>query len=147
MHALRHPDRRTVLRATGSLLAAGGLAGCTDAGAGTTTTGEDAEVVEVGPDEEYAFRPGTDEPLRIDPGTTVRFDWRSDTHNVAVESVPDGADWTGHESVEDAGFTYSHSFDVPGRYEYVCTPHEALGMTGTILVGDGATAATSDAGE
>lgn len=33
-----------------------------------------------------------------------------------------------------SGETYSHTFDVPGRYEYVCIPHEQGGMVGTIVV-------------
>ncbi|SFL08407.1 Plastocyanin [Halogranum rubrum] len=33
-----------------------------------------------------------------------------------------------------AGETYSHTFEVPGRYEYVCVPHEQAGMVGTIIV-------------
>lgn len=133
-------DRRTVLRATGGLLVAGGLAGC-NATAGpegeesaATDDGDDPVVVEVGPDQQYVFRPGTDEPLRVEADATVEFVWRSDAHNVAVEETPDGAGWTGHEAIEDEGFSFSHTFTVPGRYEYYCTPHESLGMTGTVLV-------------
>lgn len=33
-----------------------------------------------------------------------------------------------------SGDTYSHTFEVPGRYEYVCIPHEQGGMVGTIVV-------------
>jgi plastocyanin len=29
---------------------------------------------------------------------------------------------------------YEHRFDVPGRYEYYCIPHEQAGMVGTITV-------------
>jgi plastocyanin len=32
------------------------------------------------------------------------------------------------------GHEYSHRFDVPGRYGYVCLPHEDRGMRGTVLV-------------
>ncbi|WP_224447155.1 plastocyanin/azurin family copper-binding protein [Haloprofundus salilacus] len=32
------------------------------------------------------------------------------------------------------GETFSHTFEVPGRYEYVCIPHETGGMVGTIVV-------------
>jgi plastocyanin len=30
--------------------------------------------------------------------------------------------------------TFSHTFDVAGTYKYFCTPHESLGMLGTIVV-------------
>jgi plastocyanin len=32
------------------------------------------------------------------------------------------------------GASYSHTFDVAGDYAYICTPHEAMGMLGTIKV-------------
>lgn len=33
-----------------------------------------------------------------------------------------------------AGETFEWTFDVTGRYEYFCIPHERAGMTGTIEV-------------
>lgn len=48
-------------------------------------------------------------------------------------SLPDGAEpW-------DSGFvqpgdSFSHTFTEPGTYEYVCIPHEGVGMAGTIVV-------------
>lgn len=33
-----------------------------------------------------------------------------------------------------SGESYSHTFETPGRYEYVCIPHEQGGMVGTIIV-------------
>lgn len=102
----------------------------TTAGSG----GGGSATVAVGPNNEYVFRPGTDEPLRIAPGTTVTFEWESDNHNVAVDSQPDGADWQGHEPLENTGFSFSSTFDTEGIYEYHCDPHQSLGMTGTIEV-------------
>lgn len=32
------------------------------------------------------------------------------------------------------GATFEHTFTVPGRYRYVCLPHEAAGMVGTVVV-------------
>ena len=34
----------------------------------------------------------------------------------------------------DNGHTYSHTFEVPGRYDYFCIPHEQGGMVGTVVV-------------
>lgn len=89
------------------------------------------EVVAVGPDGDYVFEPSE---LTVSAGTTVRFVWLSPTHNVAVASQPDAADWSGHDTLENRGFSVEHTFEVPGRYEYVCTPHRTEGMRGTIVV-------------
>ncbi|MCO8243890.1 MULTISPECIES: plastocyanin/azurin family copper-binding protein [unclassified Haladaptatus] len=32
------------------------------------------------------------------------------------------------------GRTYEHTFEVPGKYPYLCIPHESRGMVGTIVV-------------
>jgi plastocyanin len=34
----------------------------------------------------------------------------------------------------DSGESYRHTFEVPGRYGYVCIPHEQGGMVGTVVV-------------
>lgn len=34
----------------------------------------------------------------------------------------------------DNGERFSHTFEVPGRYDYVCIPHETGGMVGAIIV-------------
>ncbi len=111
------------------------LAGCLGGGDGDGDEADDVpegtEVVRVGPDGDYVFEP---EELTVETGTTVRFVWESSTHNVAVTSQPDDADWEGHEPIEDEGFSFEHTFEVAGRYEYVCTPHRAQGMRGAVVV-------------
>lgn len=32
------------------------------------------------------------------------------------------------------GETYEHTFEVPGRHNYLCIPHEAVGMVGVVVV-------------
>lgn len=116
------------------------LAGCSFGGgdgAGEQTTTElpdDMAVVQVGPDAQYTFVPGTNDPLQISTGMTVRFDWGSNTHNVHVTSQPENADWSGHDQIQNDGFSFEYEFTVPGTYEYVCEPHESLGMVGSIVV-------------
>lgn len=98
--------------------------------------GESSVTVEVGADGNggsFAYAPTA---LWVDPGTTVTFEWASDTHNVVVETQPDGADWAGHEPVEDTGFAFEHTFEAGGVYDYYCQPHLGLGMKGTVVVGD-----------
>ena len=85
----------------------------------------------------FAFDPPA---VRVDPGTTVTFEWVSDTHNTIVEAQPEGAGWEGHEPIENSGFSYDHTFDAEGLYEYYCQPHLPLGMKGAIVVGDAAIA-------
>ncbi|AGN00670.1 halocyanin hcpB [Salinarchaeum sp. Harcht-Bsk1] len=104
---------------------------------GTTAdqTGQSEVSVTVGADGNggtFAFDPPA---LRISPGTTVTFEWVSDTHNVIVESQPEGAGWEGHEPIEDTGFSFTHTFETEGTYTYFCEPHLSLGMKGAIVVG------------
>ena len=98
--------------------------------------GESGVTVEVGADGNggtFAYEPPA---LWIDPGTTVTFEWVSDTHNVLIEDGPDGAGWSGHGPIENTGFSFEHTFETGGVYRYYCEPHLALGMKGAIAVGD-----------
>ncbi|MFB6300782.1 MAG: halocyanin domain-containing protein [Halobacteriales archaeon] len=97
-------------------------------------TGQDEVTIEVGAqgnDGPYAFGPAA---VEISPGTTVVFEWTSDTHNILVESQPDGANWEGHEPIENTGFELEHTFETEGIYKYLCEPHLTLGMKGAIVV-------------
>ncbi len=139
-------DRRSYIKTAGAVGLAGVVAGCTDDGGEPTNGSENgneetdgseddqmdggATMVLVGPEGQFIFEP---EELTIDVGTTVEFVWESDTHNIAVVEGPDGG-WEGHESIEEAGFTHEHTFEVEGTYEYVCDPHESQGMVGTVIV-------------
>jgi plastocyanin len=92
------------------------------------------ETVTVGPGGQLVYEPGTDTPHQILPGTTVEFVWESDNHNIVVESQPDEAGWEGHVPIENTGFTYEHTFETLGTYEYYCEPHRSAGMVATIEV-------------
>ncbi|WP_440989388.1 plastocyanin/azurin family copper-binding protein [Haloarchaeobius baliensis] len=167
--------RRTVLKATGTTLLLGALAGCSESSGGdptqtptdtptptaepttepptTTENASEAEsttddesgdggqsrasaVIEVGPDGDFRFEPGTDEPVYVTPGTEVLFYWASDSHNIAVEQIPEGATWEGHGTVENEGFEYRHTFETLGEYRFHCQPHRSIGMTGTVVVNE-----------
>ena len=95
--------------------------------------GESEVSVEVGVDnggQPYGFGPAA---VRIDPGTTVVWEWtgRGSSHNVVAEDGSFESDLASEE-----GYTFSHTFESEGVYEYVCVPHESLGMKGAIVVGD-----------
>lgn len=134
------PSRRAVL---GSLVAGGALlAGCT-----TSDGASDEADVVAGPDTNLTFEPDT---LRIEPGEAVTWYFASPGHNVSgvpshhdEVTIPDGADpFASYEGdnryrTVERGDTYTHTFETPGTYHYVCIPH-APPMTGTIHVdGDG----------
>ncbi|SIR31272.1 plastocyanin [Haladaptatus litoreus] len=96
---------------------------------------EDDLPIEVGPGGNLEFSPDL---VKVPAGTEVTFVWKSDSHNIAVESQPDGANWEGtpdsENTVFDAGYEHCHTFDVSGKYEYYCVPHQSVGEKGTIIV-------------
>ena len=54
-------------------------------------------------------------------------------HNVAIKDA-DGKELAAGEIVGDKGVSTITVDLKPGTYEYYCTPHEALGMKGTLTV-------------
>ncbi|MFC3476735.1 halocyanin domain-containing protein [Halobacterium litoreum] len=86
----------------------------------------------------YGFGPAA---VRVDPGTTVVWEWKSGTHNVVAN---DGAYES--EMVGEQGHTFSQTFDSEGVSKYYCQPHEAMGMKGAVVVGDGGGGSGGDAG-
>jgi Plastocyanin len=120
--------RRTLLTA-----ATGAAVVAVTGGQAVGQAGE-VETVVVGPGGQLVYDPGTDAPHQVLPGTTVEFVWESDNHNIVVESQPDAAAWEGHVPIENTGFTYEHTFETLGTYEYYCEPHRSAGMVATIEV-------------
>jgi plastocyanin len=91
------------------------------------------------------------EQLRYDPAQVMIMDggtvvWKNPSN--LVQNVTDdprlaisGRDVQLPEGVQPfdsgnigPGGSYSHTFDVPGTYKYFCSFHEAMGMTGEIIV-------------
>lgn len=72
------------------------------------------------------------ETITLKEGDSIRFFWSGELlpHN-AVENS--GLFDTGEPSTE-VDYTHTFSFGENGTYEYVCEPHEDLGMIGTIIV-------------
>lgn len=140
-------QRRVYLAGLGSA-ALSGIAGCAALGDSEREpcSGDGCDVGMT----RNAFVP---EEYEVGVGETVV--WRntsSSDHTVTAyeDAVPEEADYFasgGYESEREArgawdrgrgGFgpreTYEHTFDVPGTYGYLCIPHEAGGMVGTIVV-------------
>ena len=149
-------SRRTFLfGAAGSVLVAGtsaaqannssggssGNESTSDGASGAGGSGKNV-TVEVGPNGEYIFKPGTNRPLTIAPGTTVKWVWKSDLHNIVVGNQPKSTSWKGTDGppskTYDTGHTYTYTFNTTGKYHYWCQPHKSLGMIADIIVKQGA---------
>ncbi len=97
-------------------------------------TGKDEVEIQVGGDDgENVFEPNA---IVVDAGTTVNWEWESGNHNIVPTEMPDDCGWGGVEDRYEPPYDHEWTFDVPGRYGYVCTPHEDDGMAGMILVLD-----------
>lgn len=141
-------DRRAYLRTVGGLSTVG-LAGCAGLVTGPSDEPSDYDVGM----STAAFRPAT---LEVTVGQEVL--WRntsSHAHTVtAYESgIPDDAAFFASGGFDDEqaardgwmgkttgalyqGDEYAHTFDVPGKYQYFCIPHEQTGMIGTVTVSE-----------
>ena len=136
-------SRRRVLAAAGTA-AAVGVAGCAGGSAGAQGD-YDVGMTAV------AFDPVE---ITVAVGDTVVWaNTSSRGHTVTAydSGIPDDADFFasgGYDSTAaareafgaelggliDSGETWSHTFEVAGEYEYLCIPHEASGMIGTVVV-------------
>ena len=97
---------------------------------GNLANQDEGEVVVVSVDStNLRFSPET---ITLQEGDSVRFFWSGEllAHN-AVES--NGLFDSG-EASRNVDYTYTFNIGENGTYEYVCEPHEELGMIGTIIV-------------
>ncbi|MFD1634958.1 halocyanin domain-containing protein [Haloplanus ruber] len=97
-------------------------------------TGSGEVTVEVGVEANngaFGFGPAA---IQVDTGTTVVWEWTGQgaQHNVVAE---EGGDFESDLAAE-AGTTFEQTFDSEGVVKYYCTPHQALGMKGVVVVGD-----------
>ncbi len=81
----------------------------------------------------------------VEPGGTVTWELESGTHDAVayhpdnddkpLRMPEDGTPWR-TELLSEQGATASHTFETEGVYDYYCTPHEGMGMVGTVIVGE-----------
>ena len=138
-------DRRRYLVVAGA--AAASLGGCLG-----LTRGENTSF-------DVGMRPSSFDPptITVAPGEEVVWEntgTRDHTVTAYEEALPDGAAFfaTGGYESEDAarqawnngtqgalsnGEQFSHTFEIPGRYQYFCIPHESGGMVGNVVVEEG----------
>ena len=83
----------------------------------------------VGPGGQFVFEPVN---LTISTGDTVIWEWQSNNHSTTSDSTSGVEVW--NSGIRNNGATFSKVFITLGTYPYHCTPHQALGMVGTITV-------------
>jgi plastocyanin len=89
----------------------------------------------------YHFEPHV---VRVNVGGTVTWHNESGSHSTTAyhsdndqpQLVPDGAAAWDSGIVSEQGATFEHTFETEGVYHYYCTPHESLGMIGSVIVGE-----------
>lgn len=78
----------------------------------------------------FQFTPSA---LTISLGDVVKFVWVNGSHTTTSATIPAGA--AAWDKPMNSGSTvFSYTPTVTGLYNYICTPHEAFGMIGTITV-------------
>lgn len=99
-----------------------------------------ADVNMVTKDGGYHFEPHV---VRVNVGGTVKWTLVSGTHSTAAyhpnndqpQLIPDGAAAWNSATLSEVGATFEHTFETEGVYHYYCSPHESLGMLGSVIVG------------
>lgn len=140
--------RTTTATATAALAGLAGCAGVLSESDRRATTVEYAlpeaaptAEVRMGPDGSNRYDP---EIVHVEVGGTVTWTNVVRNHSATAYApehdyprrIPaDAAAWDTGVLVEE-GASASHTFEVPGVYDYYCTPHEPLGMVATVVVGD-----------
>ncbi|WP_254545649.1 cupredoxin domain-containing protein [Halomarina pelagica] len=79
----------------------------------------------------------------VNRGGTVRWTNESGAHSTTAyhpdndkpRLVPEGAQSWDSGVLTEAGAEFEHTFATEGVYHYYCTPHESLGMIGSVIVG------------
>ena len=116
----------------------------TDRATDTESGGGGVTEIAAGPNGALVFKPET---VNIPLGGTVTWNFKSPGHNVSakpaaseVVELPQGAepfasypDGKSYQIVPE-GESYSHTFETPGKYVYICVPHVSSGMIGTVKV-------------
>ena len=69
--------------------------------------------------------------VTVTVGDTVKWQWLDGTHTTTSTSIPMGAgSW--NEPLDASHQMYFYVITVAGTYNYVCIPHQSLGMVGVI---------------
>ena len=80
----------------------------------------------------------------VNPGGTVTFVNESGAHSATAYHpdydrpllMPEGAQPFDSGLLSESGAEFKHTFEPPGVYHFYCEPHEAMGMLGSVIVGE-----------
>ncbi|HEX8318350.1 plastocyanin/azurin family copper-binding protein [Longimicrobium sp.] len=75
----------------------------------------------------------TPQVVTVPPGATVRWVGVTGTHTVTPTNPGQPGAWASANL--PAGAVFEHTFGTTGTFDYLCIPHQAMGMTGTVTVG------------
>lgn len=75
----------------------------------------------------------TPQTVTVPPGATVRWVGVAGTHTVTPSNTNQPGVWAAANL--PVGAIFEHTFGTTGTFDYVCVPHLAVGMTGTVTVG------------
>lgn len=76
----------------------------------------------------FSFSPT---PLSATVGDTIKWQWISGSHTTTSTNIPLAASsWD--SPLNSSSTTFIYVLLIPGTYNYKCTPHESMGMTGII---------------
>jgi hypothetical protein len=89
---------------------------------------------------DFSFQP---REQAIAVGDTVVWRFMTDGHTTTADRGQ-AESWNSGPASSPAGQTFRHTFDRPGRFQYVCIPHAGF-MKGTIQVGSDEVRDTLDA--
>ncbi len=81
--------------------------------------------------QDFSFSPSTIPTVKI--GDTIEWEWKSGSHTTTSITVPAGAA-TWDQPINSNSIFFEYIPAVIGTYAYKCTPHFAMGMTGTFTV-------------
>jgi len=77
----------------------------------------------------FYFSPSS---LNVNVGDVVEWVWVAGSHTTTSTSIPGGAaSWD--QPINSSNQTYSYTVTTAGTYNYVCTPHAAMGMVGSFV--------------
>lgn len=101
----------------------------------TSAFAEDAtvEMWNKDPDDKKRKMVFSQEIVTIEAGESVTWLATDKGHNVQMIAGPEGYDLPKKSKL---GKDVTITFDEPGVYVYVCTPHASMGMIGIVVVGD-----------
>jgi plastocyanin len=78
--------------------------------------------------ESLSFNPNE---IEVNVGDTIRWEWTGGTHTTTSLEIPEGATpWDNPLNSTNQFFEYKVLTE--GVYNYKCTPHQAMGMIGSL---------------